>query len=566
MEAAKLPPTRPVDGDQLQADCLQQPVALVPNVFWVGRGSTCDLLITGPQVSSRHALFRRQGVGEVFITDHSTNGTYLNGRRLNKGVEERIKAGDEIEFGGTDEPKSRYTYRTGWPTPTGSEERALLNECWVALEAVGERECDGDPRASPTPAKALTAAFTTAPEQIALSVIGRLYDDVVRQSLRLESFAWVLYSCVPLATRVLFESGALVKACAARRSPIDSEDFQELASRHYCEICHKLDDTGPSPAGATATLDGIRRVTPCKSCGVAAYCCPEHALEDEARHRPWCKTLLLSRLLWQCALPTEQYERLRRCPPSSTPSSSPSSGYSFRCLGRPVGPNGHSRLPRWSSFWRAGWVGYFEAARELEVPETKTGVDAGRLDQMLSTDSLSSILTVRYALHKLGLDREPSLTIYMLGAVFEASQPWVELLAWLPETHTLTLVLTGPDVSSEPPVTVHFEDKHANPERCLSNTIDGQAVRLTIHSINGLYHWLSTAQRDAIPPADVVFALHSGMNEYVSWTPTVTQLLSRNKTAPGAPAGTPNETPLVVTAWTPPEAVRLVGAGLPTVL
>jgi hypothetical protein len=175
---------------------------------------------------------------------------------------------------------------------------------------------------------------------------------------------------------------------------------------------------------------------------------------------------------------------------------------------------------------------------------------------MLSTDSLSSILTVRYALHKLGLDREPNLTIYMVGAVFEASQPWVELLAWLPETHTLTLVLTGPDVSSATPTTIGFEDKHPNPEYCLSNTIDGQAVQLKIHSVNGLYHWLSTAQRDAIPQADVVFALHSGMNEYVSWTPTVTQLLNRNKTAPGTPPGTPNETPFVVTAWTPPEAVR----------
>ena len=118
-------------------------------------------------------------------------------------------------------------------------------------------------------------------------------------------------------------------------------------------------------------------------------------------------------------------------------------------------------------------------------------------------------------------------------------------------------------------------------------TIEGEPVTVTVHAINGLYHWMTKAQRDGIPAADVhifhhsfallwnlslksgacsaslqvVFALHSGMNEYVSWRPTVVQLLDRSKSAPGTPSfpdpTEPNETPFVVTAWTPPEALAV---------
>lgn len=556
VEAAAVPPVRPLQFDRLQPVALhRQPVTLTGEVFWVGRGDTCDLVVGGRLVSSRHASLRRPGTGEVFILDHSTNGTFLNGRRLNKGVEERITAGDQIEFGctgGVEVGSASYIFQAGCRTGTSpskdAEEQALLDKCWAALQTIDEARRSGNAMSLSTSPTILAEGFMGTSDQTALSVISQLYRDVIRQVLRIESFVWVLYSCVPPATRVLFETSALVTTCAARRSPINSNDYQVLASRHYCEICHQMDEEQHAAGSATIIkTDGITRaVLPCGGCGVAAYCCPDHAREDADSHSPWCKTLLLSRLLWQCALPTDQYERLRRGPPSSDPS--------FCCLGRPVGPNGPSRLPHWPAFWLGGWVGYFEAAREFDEGDVEAGM--GRLGQILSTDSLSSILTVRYALHKLGLDREPSLTIYLLGAVFEASQPWVELLAWLPDTHAVTLVLTGPDITSAPPATTHFKHNHPDTERRLSTSAGGQSVQLTIHSINGLYHWLTTAQRDSIPQPDVVFALHSGMNEYVSWTPTVRQLLDRNKTPPGATIGTPNETPFVVTAWTPPEAVR----------
>ena len=440
--------------------------------LWVGRGKMCDLMLEGEGLSTRHGLLRFAAPGEVYLTDHSTNGTWVRASeqaselRLEKGREMQLTDGNVISFGSTlSGGGCSYTYAAAaQPEPDDDEETALLSVCWAALSAAGEAE----------PA-ALAAAFASASEPAAIKVLRTLYDAIISQSLRIEAFVTVL-SCLAPTTRRLFETGALVQACAARRSPIDSDDYTELASRHYCEVCHAMET---AEGGAVA-------VTPCPGCGVSAYCCAEHASKDKLRHDPWCNGLLLSRLLWQCALPAAHYERLRRSPPPLGGAGAENTSTTlFKCRGRPVGPNGPSRLPRWPAFWSAGWSGYFEAARETETDQ------GAALDRMLSTDSLSSIMTVRYGLHKLGLDREPSLTLYMLGAVFEASQPWEELLAWLPETHTLNLVLTGPDTTSAPPMKLTTT---AGME-----TIAGEKVTVTVHAINGLYHWMTKVQKESAP-------------------------------------------------------------------
>ena len=50
-------------------------------------------------VSRLHAKFRKQG-NSIWLQDlDSTNGTYVNGRRLQSGEEAIIKRGDEIQFG-----------------------------------------------------------------------------------------------------------------------------------------------------------------------------------------------------------------------------------------------------------------------------------------------------------------------------------------------------------------------------------------------------------------------------------------------------------------------------------
>jgi FHA domain len=63
----------------------------------LGRSQTCDVVVTRPEVSRRHArlLFRD---GSWFVHDlGSTNGTTVNGTRVGRC---RLEAGDELTIGG----------------------------------------------------------------------------------------------------------------------------------------------------------------------------------------------------------------------------------------------------------------------------------------------------------------------------------------------------------------------------------------------------------------------------------------------------------------------------------
>ncbi len=64
----------------------------------IGRMPECDITLSDPNVSRRHAEVRRQGTGFVVVDLNSTNGTRVNGA----GVKERLlNDGDEITVGGT---------------------------------------------------------------------------------------------------------------------------------------------------------------------------------------------------------------------------------------------------------------------------------------------------------------------------------------------------------------------------------------------------------------------------------------------------------------------------------
>ncbi len=64
----------------------------------IGRLPECDILLSDPNVSRRHAEVRRQGNGFVVVDLGSTNGTRVNGA----GVKERqVSDGDVITVGGT---------------------------------------------------------------------------------------------------------------------------------------------------------------------------------------------------------------------------------------------------------------------------------------------------------------------------------------------------------------------------------------------------------------------------------------------------------------------------------
>jgi hypothetical protein len=67
----------------------------------VGRATTCDLRLDVPSVSSRHALFRPGGPGGAWLLSDtvSTNGTFLDGKRLPMGREVEVGPGASLVFG-----------------------------------------------------------------------------------------------------------------------------------------------------------------------------------------------------------------------------------------------------------------------------------------------------------------------------------------------------------------------------------------------------------------------------------------------------------------------------------
>ncbi len=63
----------------------------------VGREEDTDIVIDNASVSRKHAEFRREGDGWVVQDLGSSNGTFLNGTKLEAATP--IKAGDEVGFG-----------------------------------------------------------------------------------------------------------------------------------------------------------------------------------------------------------------------------------------------------------------------------------------------------------------------------------------------------------------------------------------------------------------------------------------------------------------------------------
>jgi hypothetical protein len=81
----------------------------INRVQTIGRSPDCDLVISDPSVSRRHAQLRPRPQGWELLDLGSTNGTRLNGWRL--GVAQAVRAGDVVSFGAISLAVAEEPYR-----------------------------------------------------------------------------------------------------------------------------------------------------------------------------------------------------------------------------------------------------------------------------------------------------------------------------------------------------------------------------------------------------------------------------------------------------------------------
>jgi pSer/pThr/pTyr-binding forkhead associated (FHA) protein len=65
----------------------------------IGRSKDCDVQLSDPNVSRRHAELRQEGAAFWIVDLDSTNGTEVNGRRLKRA---KLQTGDTITIGSTE--------------------------------------------------------------------------------------------------------------------------------------------------------------------------------------------------------------------------------------------------------------------------------------------------------------------------------------------------------------------------------------------------------------------------------------------------------------------------------
>lgn len=73
---------------------------LINETYSVGRSDEADICLPEPTISGHHCTFRRNDDGNYFIIDEgSTNGTRINGEKLEEGNQVLLKEGDLVQLG-----------------------------------------------------------------------------------------------------------------------------------------------------------------------------------------------------------------------------------------------------------------------------------------------------------------------------------------------------------------------------------------------------------------------------------------------------------------------------------
>jgi pSer/pThr/pTyr-binding forkhead associated (FHA) protein len=71
----------------------------VPRSWLIGCQPDCDLVVNQPTVSGYHCRLSRDGLGYILRDLSSTNGTFVNGRRITAELETRISESDVVTLG-----------------------------------------------------------------------------------------------------------------------------------------------------------------------------------------------------------------------------------------------------------------------------------------------------------------------------------------------------------------------------------------------------------------------------------------------------------------------------------
>jgi hypothetical protein len=355
-------------------------------------------------------------------------------------------------------------------------------------------------------------------QQILNELFCALYLNVQSHTLRVDEFC-KLIDLVGTKRRREIQLGPILRSINGRSCPaaVEKRSFEVIGSEAYCQICHRV-----------GVENGVSR---CGGCGVVAYCSKRHAQMDSGRHQSWCGELLFSRVL-QSALPWSNYTQTsRQLTVPYTPTSVLALPAANGDDGKANGEVAKLSLP-------AGWRPFFDlhkSAKPTDTPTADSGKKGGggkagssgspagatldAFDEVLATDSLSSVMTVAYALTKLGLGvEEPGgskrLCLHLLGADHERELPWSELFAWLPQYTEIAMILIGPHT---PTLAVQDVKGKPVPPGC----------KMTVQGVAGCFHELSPEAARRIPKPDAVFALNSGLIFYPTWAATVDRVLVR---------------------------------------
>jgi hypothetical protein len=97
-----MPPadTAPPPGTARLDSATGQRYALRPTGVTLGRAPECEIVLASTQVSRRHATIKQEAMAWAIKDLGSSNGTFLNGERLEPNVSYRMNPNDEIMLGG----------------------------------------------------------------------------------------------------------------------------------------------------------------------------------------------------------------------------------------------------------------------------------------------------------------------------------------------------------------------------------------------------------------------------------------------------------------------------------